>query len=253
MRRVIVAKGTLTSFSCDLGTNGFTATTESVLGQGGEQLSEVALDENGAMSWTHTNVYANGELFASYDPNGLHFLLTDWLGTRRMQTDYAGVPEQTCQGMPFGDGLVCTASTSAPTEHHFTGYQRDDESGNDYAEARYYAGSMGRFMSPDPSGLASADPTNPQSLNLYSYVTNSPLTSADPSGLSPLDPGSGCTIDGSVPINCSSVQNNQGALQCPNNDCSVLGQSYSGNNGGSFSLSVGANGYSWTNMQTAKN
>ena len=42
---------------------------------------------------------------------------------------------------------------------------------------------MGRFMTPDPSGLAFADPTNPQSLNLYSYVLNNPLTNIDPTGL----------------------------------------------------------------------
>jgi hypothetical protein len=41
---------------------------------------------------------------------------------------------------------------------------------------------MGRFMSPDPSGLLYADPTNPQSLNLYSYVLNNPLHNIDPSG-----------------------------------------------------------------------
>jgi hypothetical protein len=38
-------------------------------------------------------------------------------------------------------------------------------------------------MSPDPSGLAYADQTNPQSFNLYSYVLNNPLTNIDPDGL----------------------------------------------------------------------
>jgi hypothetical protein len=38
-------------------------------------------------------------------------------------------------------------------------------------------------MSPDPSALDYADPTNPQSLNLYSYVLNNPLISIDPDGL----------------------------------------------------------------------
>jgi hypothetical protein len=110
-----MAKGTLTSFSCNMAlnsnqlpTNGFAPnaagedSTESVLGQGGEQLAEVALDENGAMEWLHTNVYSGGALIATYDTNGLHFLLPApsaqaWLGTRRAQTDYAGVVEQTCQ------------------------------------------------------------------------------------------------------------------------------------------------------------
>lgn len=42
---------------------------------------------------------------------------------------------------------------------------------------------MGRFLTPDPSGLYYADPNNPQSLDLYAYVANNPLTFIDPSGL----------------------------------------------------------------------
>lgn len=64
-----------------------------------------------------------------------------------------------------------------------TGKERDAESGLDYFGARYYASSMGRFSSPDPSGLTFADPTNPQSLNLYSYVLNNPLAFIDPDGM----------------------------------------------------------------------
>jgi hypothetical protein len=56
---------------------------------------------------------------------------------------------------------------------------------------------MGRFLSPDPSGLEYADPTNPQSFNLYSYAQNNPLTNIDPTGLDCVyfnDDGSG--VDG---------------------------------------------------------
>jgi RHS repeat-associated protein len=75
-----------------------------------------------------------------------------------------------------------------------TGKERDTESGNDYFGARYYGSSMGRFMSPDtqdPSDalpfvgidpIPYADPANPQSFNLYSYVRNNPLTNTDPDG-----------------------------------------------------------------------
>jgi RHS repeat-associated protein len=67
-----------------------------------------------------------------------------------------------------------------------TGKERDTESGNDYFDARYYSSAMGRFMSPDWS--AKEDPVpyaqidDPQSLNLYSYVRNNPLTRIDPDG-----------------------------------------------------------------------
>jgi len=67
-----------------------------------------------------------------------------------------------------------------------TGKERDAESGNDYFGARYYASSMGRFMSPDWSAKAEPVPyaklADPQSLNLYVYVLNNPMTGIDKDG-----------------------------------------------------------------------
>ena len=60
-----------------------------------------------------------------------------------------------------------------------TGKERDQESGNDYFGARYYGSSMGRFLSPDDVG---GHIENPQTLNLYSYVANNPLSRTDPTG-----------------------------------------------------------------------
>jgi len=80
---------------------------------------------------------------------------------------------------PFGQ--VFSGGTSDP--YLFTGYERDAESGFDYASARHFASNTGRFLSPDPSGLAYADLTNPQSFNLYSYALNNPLKYVDPTGL----------------------------------------------------------------------
>ncbi len=42
---------------------------------------------------------------------------------------------------------------------------------------------QGRWLSPDPSGLAAVNPANPQSWNSYAYVANQPLTATDPLGL----------------------------------------------------------------------
>jgi RHS repeat-associated protein len=64
----------------------------------------------------------------------------------------------------------------------YTGKERDSESGLDNFGARYDSSQYGRFMTPDP-GNAGADPTNPQSWNMYSYVLNNPLSYTDPSGL----------------------------------------------------------------------
>jgi RHS repeat-associated protein len=194
--------------SCDPSSNGFTLTESYVLGQGGERLTTSSW-AGGTGTWENTNVYAEGKLIATYDSTpssasggqptvALHFNLNDPLGTRRMQTNSAGQPELDCQSLPFGDQLYCFPDPGAPgddpsedatgslTGIHFTGKERDAESGNDYFGARYYASSMGRFMSPDwssdPDTIPYAVFENPQSLNLYAYVNNNPLTFTDPDG-----------------------------------------------------------------------
>jgi RHS repeat-associated protein len=69
---------------------------------------------------------------------------------------------------------------------HFTGKERDAESGLDYFGARYNSSSMGRFLSPDWS--AKEDPVpyakldDPQTLNLYDYVRGNPLSGLDADG-----------------------------------------------------------------------
>src|SRR3989442_4121170 len=65
----------------------------------------------------------------------------------------------------------------------FTGKERDSESGLDNFGARYDSSSLGRFMSPDwsddPDPVPYADLNNPQTLNLYAYVGNNPVTFTD--------------------------------------------------------------------------
>lgn len=84
---------------------------------------------------------------------------------------------------------ACLFSTAPSHRSFFTGKERDAESGNDYFDARYYASSMGRFLSPDWSAQEEPVPyAHLESLNLYSYVLNNPLAKAD------LD-GHGCPPD----------------------------------------------------------
>jgi RHS repeat-associated protein len=116
---------------------------------------------------------------------GYHYNLTDWLGTKRMQTTAAGNSQETCTSNPYGDGLSCTGGADA-TEQHFTGKDHDTESGLDYFYARYYSETLGRFMTPDwtaaPAAVPYASYGDPQSLNLYAYVQNDPLTGIDATG-----------------------------------------------------------------------
>ncbi len=192
-----VARGRLSSFSCNFATNGYSTTTSWVLGPESdlarEQVTEYAVSGS-ASTWVHTNVFAGAKLNATYSGTDTYFALSDWLGTKRVEVNATGACATAYQSLPFGNGLapatVTLLGTALPqcgpdaTEHHFTGKERDAESGLDYFPARMYGSSMGRFMSPDPSGLYMADPANPQQLNLYAYVGNNPLRFTDPLGLS---------------------------------------------------------------------
>jgi RHS repeat-associated protein len=87
--------------------------------------------------------------------------------------------------LPFGDQQLTLFGTDADNIH-FTGKERDAESGLDNFGARYMASTMGRFMSPDwseqPDTVPYAEFENPQTLNQYSYGRNSPMVYNDPDG-----------------------------------------------------------------------
>lgn len=165
-------------------------------------MTELTVSGSAPAAPLHTNFFPGGKLLATYDftgAQGLHYALADPLGTKRVQftINSSGLEttELNCLSLPFGNSLnnsfttdcvpVGTSGADA-TEHHFTGKERDAESGNDYFGARYYSSSMGRFMSPDWSAKAEPVPyaklDDPQSLNLYAYVGNNPLTQVDADG-----------------------------------------------------------------------
>jgi RHS repeat-associated protein len=79
--------------------------------------------------------------------------------------------------LSFGEDF---AETGSQEKHHFTSYERDAESGLDYAVNRHDARSIGRFNQVDP---IRGNTANPQSLNRYAYVANDPINSTDPQGL----------------------------------------------------------------------
>jgi RHS repeat-associated protein len=89
-------------------------------------------------------------------------------------------------GNDIGNPMGASCSGHDATEHHYTGKEHDSESGNDYFFARYYTSALGRFVSPDWSAKNDPAPyaqlSDPQSLNLYSYVRNNPTIRIDPDG-----------------------------------------------------------------------
>jgi RHS repeat-associated protein len=143
------------------------------------------------------NVRINGSPKPGY---GIQWLLTDQLGTPRMVFDETGTRTNVKRHdyLPFGEelpantGLRLTTqgySASDGVRQQFTQKERDNETGLDYFINRYYSSTQGRFISVDPT-LQSIDPTNPQTLNRYTYALNNPLAFIDPDGLDPLFIGS---------------------------------------------------------------
>ena len=78
--------------------------------------------------------------------------------------------------LPYGETLL---GSYAHKRYRFAGRERDEESGLDYSQARYYAPWLGRWISPDPVTIQ----TLGADLNPYAYVSGSPIGSADLSGL----------------------------------------------------------------------
>jgi RHS repeat-associated protein len=130
----------------------------------------------------------------------IKWLVTDQLGTPRMTIDQtgrlAGVTRH--DYLPFGEEISHLREQLFPgielkrgyiadnVRQQFTGYERDTETGLDYAQARYYSNVQGRFTGVDPL-LASGNPSNPQSWNRYGYVLNNPMRLTDPTGMIPQD------------------------------------------------------------------
>jgi RHS repeat-associated protein len=120
------------------------------------------------------------------------WLVSDHLGTPRMVLDKSGTLTGVKRRdfLPFGEELPSGFRNGIPgyvaesTRQKFTGYEFDTESGLNFAQARYQSPSQGRFTSVDPLG-ASADVSDPQTFNRYSYVLNDPTNMTDPSGMIP--------------------------------------------------------------------
>ena len=131
-------------------------------------------------------VFFDGERVARKDfpGNAVSYYFSDHLKTASVITDSAGAIKAESDYYPWGGELQFVAADS--NHYKFTGKKRDTETGLDYFGARYYSNGLGRFITPDwsavPVPVPYADLTDPQSLNQYTYVRNTPTTNVDPTG-----------------------------------------------------------------------
>jgi RHS repeat-associated protein len=177
------------------------AETWQVYGLDGELVAEY--DKNASPSSPQKEYgYRAGQLLVTADSTTIKWAVADHLGTPRMiidkngalldNTSTSGVNEgvERHDYLPFGEELFAglgirhtttTGYAGDSIRQKFTGYERDTETGLDFAQARYFSNVQGRFTSPD-SPLVGQVAYDPQTWNLYSYTSNNPLGRLDPDG-----------------------------------------------------------------------
>jgi RHS repeat-associated protein len=128
-------------------------------------------------------IYSGSRVVAKIASGSTQYFLSDRLSLRVVLDTSGNVLGR--QGhLPFGEDF---GESGTQEKHHFTSYERDGESGTDYAVNRQYSQIVGRFNRPDPK-RSSCESSQPQSANRYGYTRNDPVNSMDPLGLDEVFP-----------------------------------------------------------------
>ncbi|MBL0240346.1 MAG: RHS repeat protein [Chloracidobacterium sp.] len=110
------------------------------------------------------------------------YLTSDHLGSPRITTDAIGQTTSRRDFMPFGEEILRSGYGSDSVRERFATYERDGETELDFAQARMYQNSLGRYLSIDPILMTKERPIDPQQISLYNYVRNNPYKFVDPTG-----------------------------------------------------------------------
>ncbi|MGW3614796.1 SpvB/TcaC N-terminal domain-containing protein [Micromonospora sp. NPDC005163] len=113
------------------------------------------------------------------------YQLANHLRTASVELDDAGALISLEEFTPFGASSFQAGRGVAEVSlkrYRYIGRERDDETGFDYAGARFYASWLGRWCSPDPLLLVDGP-------NLYRYCRDNPVRYRDPEGTDPKDAG----------------------------------------------------------------
>lgn len=153
-----------------------------------------------------------GGAVAVYGPSGLlYYGHSDHLGNIRLGSTSSRTMSFDVAYAPFGE----TYAPSGSTDPAFTGQRQDTVTGLFDFPNREFSNSPGRWPSPDPSGLGAFHLADPQTLNRYAYVRNTPTSMIDPFGL---DGGDLSGASGAMDI----TNPNGGDSPCNEDDWSCL-------------------------------
>ncbi|MGH9764813.1 MAG: RHS repeat domain-containing protein, partial [Blastocatellia bacterium] len=92
--------------------------------------------------------------------------------SERLSIDQTGLLTELQGHLPFGEDF---AESGTQEKHHFTSYERDPETGDDYAQNRQYSPGTGRFLQVDPAASVLT--------SKYVYSNDDPINEIDMDGL----------------------------------------------------------------------
>jgi RHS repeat-associated protein len=203
LAKVINGAGTAIS------TNTYNALGQRVRDVTASSTTDEAYGADGALLWRYTGnssdpnqrafVPFNGRILAEYyggSSPGTIFDHPDEIGSVTASTLYNGSACQERLYYPFGE--LWTGAGSCGMHQEFAQLPDYDVETDHYNTPNRHYNPTGRWLTPDPLGGHLEDP---QTLNKYAYVRNSPTTLTDPSGLCPNsaeqcsggDPGPQCS------------------------------------------------------------
>ncbi len=144
---------------------------------------------------------ASGKLVAEYSTNVVSvqdakvgYLTADHLGSPRINTDATGAVIARHDYHPFGEEIFTAQRTTGlnysadSVRKQFTGYERDEETDLDFAQARMYADHLGRFTTTDPILISFRRAIDPQRINLFGYSRSNPFKYVDQWGEDIIEP-----------------------------------------------------------------
>jgi RHS repeat-associated protein len=141
----------------------------------------------GGVLYDGATTYTPGlaQRYGTTEPRYYH---SDWVGSTRYLSESTGLLMPSALRYDAYGQRTALAGPNYPTPYQFAGgwgYETEYSDSSEpylglaYVDQRYYEPATGRFISPDPIGLAGG-------LNLFAYCDNDPVNSVDPSGLNPV-------------------------------------------------------------------
>ena len=114
----------------------------------------------------------------------IRYQCSNHLGSTNLELDDQGRIISYEEYYPYGSTSyqAVRSQTETPKRYRYTGMERDEESGLEYHNARYYLTWLGRWLSADTIGLRAG-------MNLYGFCHCNPLAFIDVNGHNPVSIG----------------------------------------------------------------